>query len=93
MRRRGSRGSFLAASYAINREPIFEADAAGRTPFERDFLKRGIARELIGQTVGNIVRIGTSAVNRSNVAAEHYGRRIFADRTYSISCRSAGPMS
>jgi NTE family protein len=77
-----SGGSFLAAYYAINRERTFDADASGRTRFERDFLKRDVTRALIGKALGNIVRINTSAVNRSDVAAEHYGETIFAGRTY-----------
>lgn len=77
-----SGGSFLAAYYAINRARTFETDAAGRTRFERDFLKRDVSRELVGEALENIVRINTSPVNRSDVAAEHYGRTIFAGRTY-----------
>ena len=77
-----SGGSFLAAYYAINREQTFETDAAGRTRFERDFLKRDISRELVSEALESLVRINTSPVNRSDVAAEHYGHTIFAGRTY-----------
>jgi NTE family protein len=85
-----SGGSFLAAYYAIHRERMFDSEG-GRTRFERDFLKRDVAGELIRRAFGEIVRINTSEVNRSDVAAEHYGRTIFADRTYGDLVRLGRP--
>ena len=67
---------------AIHRARMFEADAHGRTRFERDFLKRDLTRDLLRNTFGEFLRIGTAAVNRSDVAAELYGRSIFSGRTY-----------
>ena len=86
-----SGGSFLAAYYVVHREAMFEADSGGRTRFERDFLKRNLQRELIGEVVGNIVRINTAGTNRSDVAAEHYGRTIFAESTYGDLVRLGRP--
>ncbi|MCW5772417.1 MAG: patatin-like phospholipase family protein [Rhodospirillaceae bacterium] len=77
-----SGGSFLAAYYAIHRARMFERDAAGRTAFERAMLKRDVTRDLLRGALGNVVRINTTGVNRSDVAAEIYGHSIFADRSY-----------
>ncbi len=77
-----SGGSFLAAYFAINREAMFAADATGRTRFERDFLKRDLSHDLLDRLINDLPRINSSAVNRSDIAAELYDRTIFAGRTY-----------
>src|SRR6185503_7206763 len=70
-----SGGSFVAAYYAVHRTDMFAIDG-DRTRFERDFLKHDVERDLLRETVTNIVTISTPAVNRSDVAADYYDRQL-----------------
>jgi NTE family protein len=49
-----SGGSFLAAYYAIHREAMFRVGDDGKTSFERDFLKRRVATELLANVALNV---------------------------------------
>lgn len=70
-----SGGSFVAAYYTVHRDEMFASDGTA-TRFERDFLKHDVTRDLLRRTIAELPRIGTPAVNRSDVAAEYYDRQL-----------------
>ena len=73
-----SGGSFTATYFALHGERIFE-------DFEQRFLKRDIEKELILELVSsprNWFRLLSRHYNRSDLAADFYGRAIFDGATF-----------
>lgn len=86
-----SGGSFLAAYYVIHRAAMFRAGADGRTVFERDFLKRPLAAELLASLVLNVRRLNDGTMSRTDIAAEHFGQALFGGRTFADLARLGRP--
>lgn len=86
-----SGGAFTAAFFGLYRDKMFERGEDGLTLYERRYLKRPVTRQLTGRVLRNILRINTSAVNRSDVAAEYYGDTIFGGLTYTDLLRAGRP--
>ena len=86
-----SGGSFTSAFYGLHRERMFERGTDGLTLYERRYLRRPVSRQLAGRVLGNLVRINTSAFNRSDIAAEYYGDTIFGNGTYTDLQRAGRP--
>ena len=70
-----SGGSFTAADFAGHRDRIF-------TDFEKDFLNRNVQSDLAGRLFSprNMVRLSSSAFNRSDMAAKYYDEKLFSWR-------------
>jgi NTE family protein len=87
-----SGGSFTAAFYGLYRERMFRRGPDGLSLFERRYLKQRVTSELKSSVIGNILRINTSATNRSDVAAELYEKTIFGRHTYRDLLRAGRPL-
>ncbi len=87
-----SGGSFTAAFYGLFRQRMFEKGPDGLTLFERRYLKRPVTKSLKSSVLGNLIRINTAAVNRSDVAAELYEKTIFGKRTFGDLLRAGRPL-
>ena len=72
-----SGGSFTAAYYALYGDRLFE-------DFETRFLKRDIQGALASSALNpkNLLRLPSTRFDRIDLAAELYGRELFADATY-----------
>lgn len=72
-----SGGSFTAAYYALYGDQIF-------TDFEDKFLNRNVQRQLMWRMCSpvNWARMASPNFNRSEMAAEFYGRQVFGGKTY-----------
>ena len=86
-----SGGSFAAAFYGLFRDRMFERDVSGMTLFQKRVLYRDIEGDLIGKFLANLIRVNTSAVNRSDLAAELYGETIFGKQTFADLTRRGRP--
>lgn len=73
-----SGGSFTAASYALDRERIFDG------AFEERFLKRNVQSRLMQAALcpRNLLLLPYIALDRTDLAAEFYDREVFDRRTY-----------
>lgn len=86
-----SGGSFAAAFFGLFRDRMFERDASGMTLFQKRMLYRDIESDLTGKFLSNLFRVNTSAVNRSDLAAELYADTIFDNRTFADLNRRGRP--
>jgi NTE family protein len=87
-----SGGSFTAAFYGLYRKRMFQKGPDGLTLFERRYLKRPVTKSLKSSVFGNIFRINTAAVNRSDVVAELYDKTIFGKHTFGDLLRAGRPL-
>jgi predicted acylesterase/phospholipase RssA len=73
-----SGGSFTAAGYALWRDGLFD----GR--YERRFLRHNVQVELLYRifALPNVLRLPSVVLDRIDVAADYFDKRLFQQRTY-----------
>lgn len=86
-----SGGSFTAAFYGLYRSRMFAKDANGQSLFERRYLKQPITSAVTGSLFRNALRAATPGTNRTDIAAEYYGRALFDGRKYADLQRAGRP--
>lgn len=88
-----SGGSFTSAFYGLFRDQMFEKNKkTGLSLFEERVLKRNLESKLFGGLASNLLRLNTSAVNRSDLAAEIYSKTIFQGARYSDLLKKGRPL-
>lgn len=86
-----SGGSFAAGYFALRREAMFARDPAGRTAFERDFLKRPMSGEMLARMAVALPQLYTGLASRTEIAAEHIDREVFGSAAYRDLIRRGRP--